>query len=55
MFVYYEDYSYGRPMQTPIRLGSQEDEPTSADFAKLINERDEFKMNKTMRQLNRRF
>lgn len=54
LFVYLEDYSYGGPMTTTIRLGSQEGEPTSADFAKLIGKRDEFKMNKTMRQLNRK-
>jgi hypothetical protein len=53
LFAYLEDYSYGGPTQTAIRLGSTVDEPTSADFAKLINEREEFKMNKTMRQLNR--
>ncbi len=57
LFAYLEDYSfgYGGPVQTTIRLGSSEDEPTSATFAKLLNEREEFKMNKTMRQLNRKF
>ena len=54
LFAYIEDYSYGgRPIPTPIRLGSTEQEPTSADFAKLLNEREEFKMNKTMRLLNK--
>lgn len=55
LFAYLEDYSYGGPMQTTIRLGSSEEEPTSSTFAKLLNEREEFKMNKTMRQLNRKF
>ena len=53
LFAYLEDYSFGRPVQTTIRLGTSEDEPTSATFAGFLNEREEFKMNKTMRQLNR--
>mmetsp|Transcript_16904 Transcript_16904/g.25258 ORF Transcript_16904/g.25258 Transcript_16904/m.25258 type:complete len:403 (-) Transcript_16904:137-1345(-) len=55
LFAYLEDYSFGGPVQTTIRLGTSEDEPTSAIFAKYLNEREEFKMNKTMRQLNRKF
>lgn len=52
--AYLEDYTYGRPSLTTIRLGSSKEEPTSAMFAKLLNERAEFRMNKTMRQLNSR-
>lgn len=55
LFAFIEDYSYGRPMQTAIRLGSSEEEPTSKMFTELLNERPEFKMNKTMRQLNNKF
>ena len=55
LFAYIEDYSYGGPMQTAIRLGSSKEEPTSAMFSALLNEREEFKMNKTMRQLNKKF
>lgn len=54
LFAYMETYSYGRPSLTTIRLGSSKEEPTSAMFAKLLNEREEFQMNKTMRQLNSR-
>jgi hypothetical protein len=57
LFAYLEEYGYGyggRPTLTTIRLGSSTEEPTSALFAKLLNERDEFKMNKTMRQLNQK-
>lgn len=55
LFAYLEEYGYtngGRPSLTTIRLGSSSEEPTSALFSKLLNERDEFKLNKTMRQLN---
>ena len=55
LFAYLEEYGYtngGRPTLTTIRLGSSSEEPTSALFSKLLNERDEFKLNKTMRQLN---
>mmetsp|Transcript_19148 Transcript_19148/g.22136 ORF Transcript_19148/g.22136 Transcript_19148/m.22136 type:complete len:405 (-) Transcript_19148:174-1388(-) len=57
LFAYYDDFSYGygNPVQTTIQLGSSEHEPNSAMFSKFLNERDEFKMNKTMRQLNRKF
>lgn len=56
LFAYIEDYGYGyggRPTLTTIRLGSSSEEPTSALFSKLLNERDEFKLNKTMRQLKK--
>lgn len=55
LFAYIEDYSFGGPMQTAIRLGSCKEEPTSKIFTDLLNERKEFKMNKTMRQLNNKF
>jgi len=51
LFAYLEDYSYGRPVLTPIRLGTCKDEPTSALITELLNQRDEFKLNKTMRQM----
>lgn len=55
LFAYFEEYGYyGRGFSTAIRLGSSEEQPTSALFAKLLGERDEFKMNKTMRQLNQK-
>ena len=54
LFAFIEEYGYGRPMQTAIRLGSSAEEPTSKMFTELLNERPEFKMNKTMRQLNNR-
>lgn len=55
LFAYIEDYSYGGPTQTAVRLGSSKEDPTSAMFTELLNEREEFKMNKTMRQLNNKF
>lgn len=55
LFAYIEDYSYGGPIQTAIRLGSSKEEPNSKMFSDLLNEREEFKMNKTMRQLNNKF
>jgi len=51
LFAYLEDYSYGRPVLTPIRLGTCAEEPTSALITELLNQRDEFKLNKTMRQM----
>jgi hypothetical protein len=36
-----------------IRLGETKDEPKSADFTELINAREEFKLSKNMRQLER--
>jgi hypothetical protein len=53
LFVYLEEESYGGIVQTAIRLGSSENMPTSAMFTELLNEREEFKLNKTMRQMNR--
>ena len=53
LFAYIEDYSFGGVMQVPVRLGNSKEEPTSKIFTELLNEREEFKMNKTMRQLNR--
>lgn len=55
LFAYMEEYSYSGPMQTAIRLGSCKEEPTSKLFTELLNNREEFKMNKTMRQLNNKF
>uniref|UniRef100_A0A7S3Q2X3 DUF1995 domain-containing protein n=1 Tax=Chaetoceros debilis TaxID=122233 RepID=A0A7S3Q2X3_9STRA len=53
MFAFLEDYSFGRPIPTAMRLGSSKEEPKLSDFSELLNEREEFKLNKTMRQLNR--
>eukprot|EP00557_Chaetoceros_sp_GSL56_P009732 CAMPEP_0176478870 /NCGR_PEP_ID=MMETSP0200_2-20121128/1420_1 /TAXON_ID=947934 /ORGANISM="Chaetoceros sp., Strain GSL56" /LENGTH=396 /DNA_ID=CAMNT_0017874843 /DNA_START=39 /DNA_END=1229 /DNA_ORIENTATION=- len=53
LFAYLEEYSYGGPIQTAIRLGTSREEPTSKLFTELLNSREEFKMNKTMRQLNK--
>lgn len=55
LFAYLEEYSYGGPIQSAIRLGTSREEPTSKLFTELLNSREEFKMNKTMRQLNRKF
>jgi hypothetical protein len=55
LFAYLEEYSYGGPIQTAIRLGTSCEEPTSKVFTELLNQREEFKMNKTMRQLNNKF
>ena len=53
LFAYLEEESYGGIVQTAIRLGSSETMPTSGMFSELLNDRDEFKLNKTMRQLDR--
>lgn len=53
MFAFLEDYSFGRPIPTAMRLGSSKEEPKLSNFSELLNEREEFKLNKTMRQLNR--
>ena len=45
-----DSWPYG---ETVLWLGSSEDEPTSANFTALLNERDEFKLSKNMRQLQR--
>jgi len=51
LFAYLEDYSYGGPVLTPIRLGTCVEDPTSALITELLNQREEFKLNKTMRQM----
>ena len=53
LFAYLEEENYGGMVQTAIRLGSSKSTPTSAMFTELLNEREEFKLNKTMRQMNR--
>lgn len=55
LYAYIEDESYGIPVQTAIRLGSSSEKPTSALFTELLNERAEFKLTKTMRQMNKMF
>lgn len=47
IFAYLED---GTGYERPIRLGSNETEPTSAFITDLLNEREEFKETKIMRQ-----
>mmetsp|Transcript_21956 Transcript_21956/g.36328 ORF Transcript_21956/g.36328 Transcript_21956/m.36328 type:complete len:389 (+) Transcript_21956:253-1419(+) len=47
LFAYLED---GSGWERPIRLGSSEEDPTSAVITELLNERDEFKQTKIMRQ-----
>lgn len=37
-----------------IRLGQTKEEPKSSDFAELLNQREEFKMSRNMRQMQRR-
>lgn len=51
IYAYIEDNSYGASILTPIRLGSSKDQPTSALITELLNERSEFKLNKTMRMM----
>lgn len=51
LFAYLEDYSLGAPVLTPIRLGTCTEAPTTALITELLNERKEFKLNKTMRSL----
>lgn len=55
LYAYIEDESYGVPVLTAIRLGSSQEKPTSAQFSELLNKRDEFKLTKTMRQMNKMF
>lgn len=50
LFAYLED---GSGWERPIRLGSSEDEPTSAVLTDLLNEREEFKQTKIMRQFQK--
>jgi len=53
LYAYIEDESYGASIQTAIRLGSSKEQPKSAIFTELLNERPEFKLNKTMRMMER--
>lgn len=53
LYVYIEN-DYWPYDETIMHLGSTPKEPTTAEFAALINERDEFKMSKNMRQMQRR-
>jgi len=52
LFAYREDdnWPYG---ENVIRLGSTKEEPTPSMFIEFLNEREEFKMNKNMRQMQR--
>ena len=49
----YADDEYWPGRSYLIRLGSTKLEPKSSDFAKLLDEREEFKMSKNMRQVQR--
>jgi Domain of unknown function (DUF1995) len=58
LYAYREDdtsYIGGRAVQTEtaIRLGSCKEEPSSALITKLLNERPEFKLTRTMRQFSK--
>lgn len=56
LFAYREDENVvigGQMMETAIRLGSSKEEPTSDMITELLNQRPEFKENKTMRQMRR--
>jgi hypothetical protein len=55
LFAYIEDNEYGTGMESVIRLGSCQEDPTSAVVTGLLNERPEFKETKTMRQLKKIF
>lgn len=55
LYAYIEDESYGAPVQTAIRLGSTEEQPTSALYTELLNKKTEFKLTKTMRQMSKLF
>ena len=52
LFAFREDDYYPNEEYT-IRLGSCEDDPTSAYITSLLNERPEFKETKTMRQMKK--
>lgn len=52
LFSFLEEEGTG--WERPIRLGSSETEPTSNLFTELLNEREEFKQTKIMRQLQRK-
>jgi len=51
MFAYLEDDYYGG--EYPIYLGQSEEEPSYSQYATLLNEREEFKLSKNMRLLQR--
>lgn len=56
LYAYLEDDSRsygGNIVEEAVRLGASKDEPTSAQFTDLLNERPEFKMSRNMRQINR--
>jgi len=54
LFAYREnDYNDG--YETALRLGSSKEEPTSAMFTDLLNEREEFKYSRNMRQMMNKF
>ena len=53
LFAYADDEYYGAAGSYLVRLGSTESEPTSTDFARLLEQRDEFKLSKNMRQMQR--
>lgn len=52
LYAYLEDMYTG--YETPIRLGETDEEPGNKAFTELLNEREEFKMSKNMRILQRR-
>ena len=51
LFAYKEEYYYNSMVETAIRLGSSKEQPNSALFTELLNEREEFKYSRNMRQL----
>jgi alpha-D-ribose 1-methylphosphonate 5-triphosphate synthase subunit PhnG len=53
LFAYIESDSPYENVPTLIRLGTTTDEPTVKDFAGMIQERPEFQLTKTMRQMQR--
>ena len=50
----YAEQDYWPYAEYPIRLGSTKDEPTTADFGALLEKREEFRLSKNMRQMQRR-
>mmetsp|Transcript_15651 Transcript_15651/g.31178 ORF Transcript_15651/g.31178 Transcript_15651/m.31178 type:complete len:371 (-) Transcript_15651:47-1159(-) len=52
LFAYIES-DFNPNVEVAVRLGSTPEEPKSADFAKLINDRPEFKLSKNMRMMQR--
>lgn len=52
LFAYREDDNWPYN-ENVIRLGSTKEEPTPSMFIEFLNEREEFKMNKNMRQMQR--